>query len=175
MSWPCQMPLSDQFHRIPSAVRCHAGSPSRTLVRTQLQLLQQLTCCPTSSASSSADVLPFPTFTKGLWQVLREEMAARTAAGGGPASPFATAPAVAPALTASIFPRLGCLFLDFKGKPLLCAAYFGVKLAKNVAKGALVGVFYGEAAAWLTRVMAGRCQQQWQWLWLQLVVLPASW
>lgn len=92
-------------------------------------------------------MLPFPTFTKGLWQVLREEMAARRAAGGGPASPFATVPPVAPALTASIFPRLGCLFLDFKGRPLLCAAYFGVKLAKNVVKGVMVGVFYGEAAA----------------------------
>jgi hypothetical protein len=44
----------------------------------------------------------------------------------------------------AIYIRLGCLFLDFKGKPAPCALFFVVKLCKSLVKGTLVGVFYGE-------------------------------
>ncbi len=47
----------------------------------------------------------------------------------------------------AIYTRLGCLFLDFKGRPAACALFFVVKLCKNLVKGALVGVFYGESCS----------------------------
>jgi hypothetical protein len=48
-----------------------------------------------------------------------------------------------PAVAIAIFTRLGTMFLDFKGEPSLCAMYYVVKLAMRVAKGAVVGAFYG--------------------------------
>jgi hypothetical protein len=41
--------------------------------------------------------------------------------------------------------------MEFKGRPALCAMYPVIKLASRVAKGALLGLFYGELclATWL--------------------------
>ncbi len=47
-------------------------------------------------------------------------------------------------LSSSIIVRLGCLFLDYKAEPAFCAMYTAIKLGQKVAKGALLGVFYGE-------------------------------
>jgi hypothetical protein len=33
--------------------------------------------------------------------------------------------------------------MEFKGRPALCAMYPAIKLASRVAKGALLGLFYG--------------------------------
>ena len=49
-----------------------------------------------------------------------------------------------PELTASVLRRLGCLFTDFKGKPLTCTAFFGAKLAVNIVKGIMAGCMFGE-------------------------------
>ncbi len=46
----------------------------------------------------------------------------------------------------TLYSRLGPLFMEFKGRPALCAMYPAIKLASRVAKGALLGLFYG---AWV--------------------------
>ncbi len=43
----------------------------------------------------------------------------------------------------TLYCRLGPLFMEFKGRPSLCAMYPAIKLASRVAKGALLGLFYG--------------------------------
>jgi hypothetical protein len=43
----------------------------------------------------------------------------------------------------AIYVRLGCLFYEFKAKPAFCAMYTAIKLGQKVAKGILLGVFYG--------------------------------
>jgi hypothetical protein len=52
-----------------------------------------------------------------------------------------------PELTASVLSRLGCLFTDFKGKPVTCTAFFGAKLAVNIVKGTMAGCMFGESDA----------------------------
>jgi hypothetical protein len=54
------------------------------------------------------------------------------------------------ALASSIISRLGCLFLDYKAKPAFCAMYTAIKLGEKVAKGALLGVFYGEGSGMIS-------------------------
>ncbi len=51
-----------------------------------------------------------------------------------------------PSLALAILVRLGCLFQDFKSRPAFCAMYTAIKLGQKVAKGALLGVFYGLTA-----------------------------
>jgi hypothetical protein len=48
-----------------------------------------------------------------------------------------------PAVLIATFTRLGQLFLDFKGSPLVCALFYTVKLAIRAVKGGVVGAFYG--------------------------------
>lgn len=43
----------------------------------------------------------------------------------------------------TLYRHLGPLFMEFKGRPALCAMYPAIKLASRVAKGALLGLFYG--------------------------------
>jgi hypothetical protein len=51
-----------------------------------------------------------------------------------------------PMLALAIVARLGCLFQDFKARPAFCAMYTAIKLCQKIAKGALLGVFYGLTA-----------------------------
>jgi hypothetical protein len=50
-------------------------------------------------------------------------------------------------LAMAIYMRLGCLFYEFKAKPAFCAMYTAVKLGQKVAKGVMLGVFYGRCLA----------------------------
>jgi hypothetical protein len=63
-------------------------------------------------------------------------------------APSTSAPPSPSVLASSIISRMGCLFLDYKARPAFCAMYTAIKLGEKVAKGALLGVFYGESQ-WL--------------------------
>ncbi len=67
-------------------------------------------------------------------------------------------------LTMAVYTRLGCLFLDFKGKPATCALFFAVKLCKAFVKGALVGAFYGRwpQTVWLPCFTTGGTDNVWR-------------
>lgn len=62
--------------------------------------------------------------------------------------PQAPGAAAAPdlALATAVYLRLGCLFLDFKGRPAACAMYSAFKLGNRFTRGALVGLFFGLTA-----------------------------
>ncbi len=63
----------------------------------------------------------------------------------------------------TLYYRLGLLFMEFKGRPALCAMYPAIKLAGRIAKGALLGVFYGKrgTAALYIRVEWSVAVQLW--------------